>query len=108
MTASLQPGSYAPLAAKLKVRLMAEGPGGGMVQVAEAYLSDFLTPTGVQITYTTTNAHPIVPAYNGGPLPAVLNMQFIASLDLDTGNSFQDESLVVDFMVHAEQTRNNP
>lgn len=107
ITAQLHPGSYVPLADKMRVTVRAQSPGGGMVQVAQAYLNQFLTPGGVPIAYP--GPLPItMPGYNGVGFPPNLQMDFDVSFDLDTPNAYQNQSMVVNFIVHGEQLANNP
>lgn len=91
---------YEPMAEKLYVVLKTPQDGGPDVVVGEAPLSDFLAgrvpiayPDGSKIpVYLTSNRH----------------MKFEVTFDLDAGNDYQDKTLVVDFMVYAEQMPNNP
>ncbi|MDF2626422.1 MAG: spore coat-associated protein [Symbiobacteriaceae bacterium] len=107
ITASLHAGSYAPLADKMKVTVRAQAPGGGMLQVGQAYLSQFLTPAGVAIAYPGPAAI-TMPGNTGGGFPPNLQMEFQVDFDLDTPNAYQDKDMVVDFVVHAEQAAHNP
>lgn len=107
VTASLQAGSYAPLANKMKVTVYAQSVGG-LKQIAQAYLSDFLDPNGVEIRYPAPSLqHPTLPAFTG-MMPSNLHMEFKVEFDLDTPNEYQDKDMIVDFTVHGEQVKNNP
>lgn len=106
ITASLHAESYAPLANKMKVKVNAQATSGGMVQVAEAYLSDFLDAEGVAIQYPGNL--PITMPGHDGMIPPNMQMEFRVTFDLDTPNNYQDKTMIVDFTVHAEQLAHNP
>ncbi|WP_273378185.1 SipW-dependent-type signal peptide-containing protein [Symbiobacterium thermophilum] len=91
---------YEPMAEKLHVKVKTPKGGGPDEVVAEAPLSDFL-------------AGPVSIAYPDGtkiPLHLTSNrhMKFEVTFDKAAGNDYQDKTLVVDFIVHAEQMKNNP
>lgn len=104
ITATLHAGSYGPLADKMLVTVRAQMPGGGMAQVGQAYLSQFLAPGSVTIAYPG-GAQPEMPQDTG---MTNLQMEFQVNFDLNTPNAYQGKDMVVDFKVHAEQVANNP
>jgi len=90
---------YEPMADVLHVTVTTPWDGVETV-VGEGSLRDFLRgavpiryPDGSKIpVYLTSNRH----------------MKFTVTFDRSAGNEFQDKTLVVDFLVNAEQMRNNP
>jgi len=91
---------YEAMADVLYVVVKTPQGGGPDVVVAEAPLRQFL-------------AGPVPIAYsNGDKIPVYLSgnrhMKFEVTFDRSAGNEFQDKTLVVDFIVNAEQMRNNP
>ncbi|MBP2017183.1 putative ribosomally synthesized peptide with SipW-like signal peptide [Symbiobacterium terraclitae] len=90
---------YVALASQLNVVVKTPQGGGPDVVVAEAPLSDFLAGP-VTILYPDGDKIPL--AY-----PSNRHMKFEVAFDRDAGNEYQGKTLVVDFVVHAEQQRNN-
>lgn len=107
VTGALHAGSYEPLAHKMQVWIYAPGFGTDVL-LAHASLSDFLTPTGVELHLGPGGPNPDIPGYSGIGLPPNLQMKFRVSFDRDTPNEYQNGNMVVDFTVHAEQLPNNP
>ncbi|MFZ5822977.1 MAG: TasA family protein [Bacillota bacterium] len=97
--ASLQPGSDAMLADKLYVEVTTPQLGSD-VQVAEGWLSDFLSGP-VLLRYPDGSRIPLWLGSNR-------HIQFKVIFDITADNSYQDTTLVVDFTVNAEQKTNNP
>lgn len=73
---------------------------GGQTLVGEGSLRQFLQGA-VPIRYPDGSKIPIILSGNR-------HMYFTVTLDRAAGNEFQDKTLVVDFIVNAEQQRNNP
>lgn len=73
---------------------------GSDVKVGEGTLRQFLDGE-VPIAYPDGSKIPVV-------LTGNRHMEFNVTMDLDADNSYQDKTLVVDFIVNAEQQSNNP
>lgn len=98
--ASLQAGSYSPLADKLNVVVSSRDFQGIKRVVARGTLSQFMNG-------------PVALAFpNGSRVPSNLNSDrylfFEVTFDPSADNTYQDKSLVADFSVTAMQKRNNP
>ncbi|MEW8979225.1 MAG: SipW-dependent-type signal peptide-containing protein [Symbiobacterium sp.] len=97
------PNQYVQMADELTVVISTpygEGSNAPTVTVAEAPLRDFLDGP-VPIRYPDGSKIKV-------HLTGTRQMQFNVTFNRDAGNEFQDKTLVVDFIVHAEQMRNNP
>jgi hypothetical protein len=97
--ASLEPGSYAPMAGKLWVEILTPSSGPDE-KVAEGWLSDFLAGP-VPLRYAD-NSKPFV-GVNGNR-----HFKFRVTFDRSADNSYQGQSLVVHFTVNGVQAQNNP
>jgi len=91
---------YEPLAEKLYVTVKSPKASEGFVVIAEGPLSDFLAGP-VTARYPDGSSVPIY-------LSSVRQMEFEVAFDIQAGNQYQGKTLVVDFIVNAEQMPNNP
>jgi predicted ribosomally synthesized peptide with SipW-like signal peptide len=98
--ASVHPGGYLPMANKLWVEITTPQGGGPDVKVAEGWLSTFLAGP-VPIQYPDTTKIPLF-------LTSNRHMKFKVNFDLSADNSYQGQTLVVDFRVNGVQMPNNP
>lgn len=71
------------------------------IPVASGKLSDFLTKP-VLMAYPPDGDKVLL------KLTGNMHMTFTVTFDPNAGNDYQDKTLVVDFIVHAEQVKNNP
>jgi predicted ribosomally synthesized peptide with SipW-like signal peptide len=98
--ASMHPGGYLPMANKLWVEIYTPQGGGPDVKVGEGWLSTFLAgPVPIQYPDTTK-----IPLY----LSSNRHMKFKVHFDIGADNSYQGQTLVVDFKVNSVQMPNNP
>lgn len=93
------PNQYEAMADVLHVAVKAPWHGVDTV-VGEGSLRQFLQGA-VPIRYPDGSKIPLI-------LTSNVQMKFEVTFDLDAGNEFQDKTLVVDFLVNAEQVKNNP
>ncbi|HWI50923.1 MAG TPA: TasA family protein [Symbiobacteriaceae bacterium] len=99
--ATMHPGGYLPMADKLWVEILTpQGASPGDVKVGEGWLSTFFAGP-VAIKYPDNSKIPL-------NLTANRHMKFRVKFSLDADNSYQGQTLVVDFKVNAEQMPNNP
>ncbi len=102
--AQLAPGSDPTLADKLWVEVTSNRDTAPLVavKVAEGHLSDFLSGT-VPLRYVDNSAER--PSLNTNSLRP---LNFKVTFEADAGNTYQNSSLVVDFLVNGVQKANNP
>jgi predicted ribosomally synthesized peptide with SipW-like signal peptide len=99
--ATMHPGGYLPMANKLWVEVYTpQGAAPGDVKVGEGWLSTFLSGP-VAIAYPDTTQIPL-------NLSSNRHMKFKVNFDLSADNSYQGQTLVVDFKVNSVQMPNNP
>ena len=98
--ASMHPGGYLPMANKLWVEIYTPQGGGPDVKVGEGWLSTFLAGP-VPILYPDTTKIPVFLSSNR-------HMKFEVKFDLSADNSYQGQTLVIDFKVNSVQMPNNP
>jgi len=98
--ASMHPGGYLPMANKLWVEIWTPQGGGPDVKVGEGWLSTFLAGP-VPILYPDTTQIPLFLSSNR-------HMKFKVRFDISADNSYQGQSLVIDFKVNSVQMPNNP
>jgi predicted ribosomally synthesized peptide with SipW-like signal peptide len=98
--ASMHAGSSRHLADKLQVKVTTDSAGTAVI--ASGTMGNFLDADQIFPSKLSLNAaHP--------PLPAISKpLYFWVTLPLDADNSYQNETLVVDFTVYAVQKKNNP
>ena len=92
-------GSDRRLAEKLWVEI--ETPfDGEHVKVGEARMSDLLDGP-IDLVYPDGSKIPVLLGTNR-------HMKFRVKFDIDAGNEYQDQTLVVHFKLYGEQAPNNP
>lgn len=99
VSAELADGSDRRLAEKLWVEI--ETPfDGEHVKVGEARMSDLLDGP-IDLVYPDGSKIPVLLGTNR-------HMKFRVKFDIDAGNEYQDQTLVVHFKLYGEQAPNNP
>lgn len=98
--ANMHPGGYGPMADKLLVKVKTPEGGGPDVVVAQGPLSMFLAGP-VPVAYPDTTKIPV-------HLSSNRHLKFEVYFDIGADNSYQGQTVVVDFIVNAEQMPHNP
>lgn len=93
--ADMQPGGSTHLAQKLEVKVTTDS--AGLNVLSSGTMQDFIN---------TDQSFASNLSLNAGPVPRALH--FWVTLPLDADNTYQNETLLVDFHVLAEQKKNNP